>query len=530
MNRTWRGAWSVALVLGLLATAGLALVLLGGHGTVRAAPAQMPAMQGVQASGILTWGRGTCFPDAVLTDCDGNMTKQLKGPGGSGFFSPYIGQWVTVDGAEMTCVAGDKYIQVVSIQTQPNPCPGQGTPSATPTPGTPGPTSTTAPPGASPTPPPPPGVTPTATPPVSGTVNLALGKAVQVSSAPDPAHPGQHAVDGDAVTYWASIPDPQPVWHVRHVQWIYVDLGSEYPVERMRMLWNEHARPRKYAIYVWQEWCRGWNLVAWTERGKADDPVQFPRAVDGRYFMLWLEVPFNAGSNYELREWEVYGPSSPIQSTNIAAGKPSLAQSHQPGYEAQKANDADLASEWRSSVGLPQWIYIDLQSSYQIDRAILRWVPGMHATEYALYAWDGFATWIPVYATTRGVGGDETVTFRSVRTRYFLLNAVKGPANAVGIREFEIYQPKRPGGGLPHPILSQALGARSSASWVYSETARLSSEATRSCWDVLSPGDSAVLEAPSSGLTEQKISPLRPLPDLEMMPVSPVVTAPDPTR
>ena len=503
----------VALVLGV--TVG-GLGLLGDRDVVQAAPAARPVQQGVQASGIVTLGQGTCFPDAVLVDCDGNMTHQLKGPGGSGFFAPYYNQWVTLDGAEMTCVVGDKYVQVVNIQAGSNPCPGQGTPSATPPPGatatlTPGPS-----PGATATPPFPPGVTPTATSVVTGGINLALGKAVQASSAPDAAHPPEHAVDGDANSWWASIPDPQPVWHVRHVQWIYVDLGADYEVEKMRMLWNDQARPRKYAIYTWRETpYRGWDLLAWTERGQADDTVEFPWDVEGRYFMLWLEVPAVAGSNYELREWEVYGPgSTPIQSTNIAAGKASLALSHEAGYEAAKANDADLNTEWRSSTGLPQWIYIDFGSSYEVDRAIVRWVSGLHATSYSLYYWDGFNNWRPLYSTSRGAGGDEVVTFRNTRTRYVLLNATAGPAGKVGLREFEIYEPKS-GSGLPPPP------PLSSGAWSLTGPGG-SAEAK------LAPGDTGGVRLSPIGMDDEK-AVLRPVPGAQLE-AAPNVKAPDPTR
>jgi hypothetical protein len=528
MNRKQRGTLAVALVVLLLGIGALGLSALG-DGAVHAAPAARPAQQGVQASGFVTLGQGTCFPDAVLTDCDGNITHQLKGPGGSGYFAPYYDQWVDLDGAEMTCVAGDKYIQVVSIQTAPNPCPGQGTPSATPT-LTPTLTSTPVPgASASPTAPLPPGVTPTATSVVTGPVNLALGKAVQASSAPDAAHPPEHAVDGNETSFWASIPDPQPVWHVRHVQWIYVDLGAEHDIERMRMLWNEHARPRKYAVYVWRESLRGWDVLAWTENGKTDDTVVFPRDqlrypkwLLGRYFMLWLEVPKLAGSNYELLEWEVYGEGTPIQSTNIAAGKPSLAQSHEAGYEAPKANDADLGTEWRSNTGLPQWIYVDLQATYEIDKAILRWVTGMHATSYGLYAWDGFSNWLPIYATSRGTGVDETVTFRSVRTRYLLLHATAGPANNVGLREFEIYQP-RGTGVVPYPM--------SADGWIH--VGALEAEGAE-----LAPGQTTEIEPKPSLLSGEKSrDQLSPVPGARLRAASEAaatgaadVRAPDPTR
>jgi hypothetical protein len=358
-----------------------------------------------------------------------------------------------VAGTEFTCVVGDKYISVSSIQVQTAPCGTPATPTSSPMPSqTPTPVPTM-------TPTLPPGVTPTVTPPPGG--NLALGKAVFASSAPDPAYPPPAAVDGDPNTYWASIPDPQPIWDVPHLQWFYVDLGATYQVKSMRMLWVTGRNPRVYAVYVWRDSWRAWQWVARTEYGKVDDPVTFPYSVEGRYFMLWLQVPEVAGSQYELREWEIGSDTgSAVQATNVAAGRASIALSHEPGYEAGKATDADLTTEWRSSTGLPQWLYVDLGTEHRIDRAILRWVAGMHATSYTLYAWNG-ASWQAVYTTTHGAGGDETVAFAAVETRYLLVYAAAGPAANVGLREFEVYEVPS-SGGLPFPL---SVGASTAWSW-----------------------------------------------------------------
>ena len=448
---------ALLVLVGLAAAAGV-LGLLGGGATARAATPLRPLEQAVQASGVITFGNGTCFPDALLLDCDGVPIRQLKGPGGSGYFAPYLNQWVRVSGSELTCVVGDKYINVTGIQTESRPCGTPGTP--------------TAPPSPTGSPPPFPGGTPTATATavVTGTGNLAFGKAMQASSAPDAAHPPAHAVDGDLNSWWASIPDPQPIYDMRHVQWIYVDLGADYQVKTMRMRWTDLRHPRFYQVMVWVERYRGWVWLAKTERGSADDSLEFPALVEGRYFMLWLEVPFTGGSHYELREWEIGGPATtPIQSTNQAAGKASLALSQETGFEAGRATDADLNTEWHSSGGLPVWLYTDLGANFQIDRVILRWTNGRHATSYSLYGWNGYNAWVPLYSTTRGNGGDELVTFQAMSTRYVLVYATAGPAGNVGLREFEVYERRASGGGGSFP---RPLGGIAGASpgWVLAPT------------------------------------------------------------
>ena len=87
----WSGGVAAAALIGLS---------LQSPSASLAAPEARPAQQGVNASGIITNGQGICFPDAVLTDCNGAVLRQLKGPGGAAFFSPYLGQWVDLNGAE----------------------------------------------------------------------------------------------------------------------------------------------------------------------------------------------------------------------------------------------------------------------------------------------------------------------------------------------------------------------------------------------------------------------------------------------
>jgi plastocyanin len=507
-----------------MAMAGLSLV--PARDVARAAPEARPPLQGIQVSGIITAGSGTCFPDAVLVDCNGTVLEQLKGPSGSAFFVPYYRQWVTLNGARQTCTVGDPTINVVTMQVGQSPCGGA---QATNTP--------PVPPGATATPPVPPGATPTPLPPVTvdvtarnnyfdprtltvdagatvrwtnlgsaphtvtlpgvfdsgtmnpaavfsytfnspgiynyycvyhryqgmtgqivvrpgtvppaGSTNVALGKPATASSS-QPGFGPELAVDGSNATYWASLPGRDPYFAARNIQWIQVDLGASYSIAGMHMLWNSMRHARGYSVYMWSDYCRGWCHIGSTSYGDGDDTWTAVQQFEGRYFMLYLVNPYLIGGQYELLEWEIFstGGGIPIQTTNLAAGKPVLAYNQDPAYPATNATDADVNTEWRSLPGLPTWIYVDLGAVYDIDRVILRWAAGLHATNHAIYIWNGYQ-WVAVYATRSGPGGDETIPLFPVRTRYVLLYAISGPANQVGLREFEVYQ--RGSGGTTGP-------------------------------------------------------------------------------
>jgi hypothetical protein len=86
---------------------------------------------------------------------------------------------------------------------------------------------------------PPPTTPPPTTPPPSG--NLALNRPVTCSSTEGGGFPCTAAVDGNAGTRWASAySDPQ---------WITVDLGATYTINRVVLLW-EAAYGRSYQIQV----------------------------------------------------------------------------------------------------------------------------------------------------------------------------------------------------------------------------------------------------------------------------------------
>jgi len=432
-----RGFIAGAVVAAVVALAGASLGWLASGRPATAAPARAPAQQGVNASGIVTTGSGTCFPDAVLVDCNGNVTQQLKGPGGASFFAPFYNRWVDVNASSQTC-AGGTYLQVVTIQPATSPCGGGGQPT---------------PPGPTATPPQPPG--PTITPGAS--INLALGRPVQASSS-QAGFPPENAVDGNPASYWASNPGRQPYYPAQNIQWIYVDLGSPQRMERMRLLWNAQRHPRSYGVYMHHDYCRGWCYLGSTNYADGGEDIWTAQGtIEGQYFMLWLVNPYLMGGAYELQEWEITGPGgAPVTANNVALGRPATAYSQAAGAEAGKATDGDLASEWRSGTGLPTWLYVDLGTATEVDRAILRWSAGAHGTRYVLYAWDDRlwpARWVPIYSRTNGAGGDETLTFWAVRTRYLMLYVTSGAAPDVGLRELEVYNRVNamPPGGPPAP-------------------------------------------------------------------------------
>ena len=423
----WSGGVAAAALIGLS---------LQSPSASLAAPEARPAQQGVNASGIITNGQGICFPDAVLTDCNGAVLRQLKGPGGAAFFSPYLGQWVDLNGAETACAGGGSFLNVVSMRAAPNPCPGSGQqqPTATPLPGA------TAIPGGT---------------PVPGTPgNLALGRAIKASSS-QAGFPPENAIDGNMATWWASNPGRDPRYPARNPQWIYIDLGSPQQIQSVKIHWNTQRHARTYELYVWRDECRGWCFGGGTNVGDGGvDDWTAARKFETQYIMLNLLNPYLMGQDYEITEWEIFGTAPGAAATNSARGKVATALSADPAYPAANATDGDLATEWRSIGGAPTWFYVDLGADTTLNRLLLHWSAGLHATQYTLYSWNGRA-WSPFHTQRAGAGGDETVNVWTLRTRYVLLYANAAAGASVGLRELEVFDMSTTGGGgapgLPTP-------------------------------------------------------------------------------
>jgi len=297
------------------------------------------------------------------------------------------------------------------------------------------------------------GIEPTPAPGPSPDGNLALGKSIRASSA-QMGHPPVDAVDGNLATFWASSPTGQVTTVAPRLnsQWIYVDLGATYSVARLHMVWTVGQHALVYNVYVY---CGAWCRIGATTSGDGDDTVSLSQPVRGQIFLLQLAYPAAPADHYELREWEIFGSAAiPPNTGNVAFRRPARSSSDQLGHPAGFATDGSLATAWRSGP-LPATLVVDFGRVVAVNRAILRWEVGRHASRYMLLAYNGYS-WYVVANINYSTGGDDTVQFRTVASRYLLLYATNSTAPNVGLREFEVYGTGGTGGGgSPYPFSVQ---------------------------------------------------------------------------
>jgi len=129
----------------------------------------------------------------------------------------------------------------------------------------------------------------------SASGNLALGRPVVVSSVEYGGVEGNYAVDGEVSTRWSSrYSDPQ---------WIYVDLGATYAIDRVVLNWEAYAS--RYEIQVSAD-AQNW-LTVFTEGNGNDGIVDISFAPASARYVRMLGVQRGTSYGYSLREIEVYG-------------------------------------------------------------------------------------------------------------------------------------------------------------------------------------------------------------------------------
>jgi endoglucanase Acf2/uncharacterized protein YjdB len=132
-----------------------------------------------------------------------------------------------------------------------------------------------------------------------GGTNIALNKSVTTSSNETAAFPGSLAVDGNGTTRWSSLfADPQ---------WLYVDLGSSYNVNRVKVTW-EAAYATAYLVQVSTD-AATWTTMK-TVSGNATTVNDHTGLTGtGRYVRIYGTARATV-YGYSIFELEVYGTPS----------------------------------------------------------------------------------------------------------------------------------------------------------------------------------------------------------------------------
>jgi hypothetical protein len=279
--------------------------------------------------------------------------------------------------------------------------------------------------------------------------NLALGKAVSVSSSNSP-YVASDLNDGNQNSYWESANGTFP-------QWAQIDLGAATSVNQvvLKLPASWGARTETLSVQGSTDNSTFSTIVAST--GYTFDPSANGNAVTisfGATSARYVRVNITANTGWtaaQLSEFEVYGAA--VSSTNLASGKTMSASGYSQNYVPANANDGNASTYWESTDNaLPQWLQVDLGASVSVNQVVLKLPPST--------SWGARTQTLAVQGSTDGSSFSDivasagytfdpsannntvTINFNTTTTRYVRLNITANtgwPAGQIG--EFEVYGP-----------------------------------------------------------------------------------------
>ncbi len=125
---------------------------------------------------------------------------------------------------------------------------------------------------------------------------------------------------------------------------------------------------------------------------------------------------------------------------DLAYDKAAIASSSINNRAASNATDIYRTSYWGSNHSDNEWIYVDLQNQYSINKVRLNWEKA-YGKSYKIQVSNDAVTWTDVYSTTTGNGGIEDISFSPVSVRYVRMQGVQqGTSNGYSLYEFNVYE------------------------------------------------------------------------------------------
>ncbi|GLX99171.1 ThuA domain-containing protein [Herbidospora sp. NBRC 101105] len=260
--------------------------------------------------------------------------------------------------------------------------------------------------------------------------DLARGKTVTASSVEaGSAHVAANAVDGNTATRWGSAyADPQ---------WITVDLGASYNVNRVRLNW-EAAYGRAYRVEVSPD-NTTWTTVS-TQTASDGGVDDLTVNGTGRYVRIYGTQRALTQYGYSLWDLNVYGTPASGGPALLSRSRPVTVSSVEPGsaHTAANAVDGNTATRWGSAYADPQWITVDLGQTRTISRVRLQW-EAAYGRQYRVETSPNNSTWTTVSTQTASDGGVDDLTVNGTGRYVRVYGTQRATAWGYSLWEFDVY-------------------------------------------------------------------------------------------
>ncbi len=251
---------------------------------------------------------------------------------------------------------------------------------------------------------------------------VSVGAAGQ-SSTGEPANIVAQALDGDPSTLWSS--------EFAQGQWLEVDLGQAYDIERIVLDWE--------AIYQSGYVIEGSNdRQNWTVLVEVNGPTECLQShvgLEGRFRYLRLtRANSQPDWGFALWEFEVYGTQDDPGETPDTPAPHVLpivatdASSALAPHLATSATDGDAATRWESAHSDPQYLQLDFGATQHLTELTLHW-EAAYASQYSLLSSNDGQQWSNIKTVENSLGGEQVLALNGETGRYL---RILGTARATG--------------------------------------------------------------------------------------------------
>jgi beta-glucosidase-like glycosyl hydrolase len=125
--------------------------------------------------------------------------------------------------------------------------------------------------------------------------------------------------------------------------------------------------------------------------------------------------------------------------TLLSQNKPATASSvENAGTPASAAVDGNAGTRWSSQFSDPQWIQVDLGAPATVVQVVLSW-EAAYATAFQIQVSADASTWTPVYSTTTGTGGTQTLAVTGTGRYVRMYGTVRATGWGYSLWELAIY-------------------------------------------------------------------------------------------
>lgn len=279
----------------------------------------------------------------------------------------------------------------------------------------------------------PPGVDLVPTEPLPGVDpnNLAYNKnAVASSVEPNTSYTPNLAVDRYTTSRWSS--------GYNDAAYIYVDLGSVYPINRVLLNW-EAAFGKQYKIQVSEDASTWIDVFTETNGDGEIDDIQFT-STNGRYVRMQGVERELKQWGYSLYDFQVFAGDTPPPSINVALNKPVVVSGVEPttDFIGTYANDGNGATRWASGYDHSAWLYVDLGEVTPVTKVEIDWEVAF-GKKYKIQTSNDAVTWSDVYLEENSDGATDTILL-DTSGRYIKFQGIERATQwGFSIWEFKVF-------------------------------------------------------------------------------------------